>query len=91
VPIPDSASFPDDGGTPAEAALKVVTAVLAGYSRQLLAARRSGDQQRLQEVSARMQECTEDRDRLADAGPEEIERITDLYTERLKNPDLTGS
>ncbi|MBO3681698.1 hypothetical protein [Streptomyces sp. NEAU-YJ-81] len=58
--------------------------VIAWYSRQLLLARRSGDQQRLEEFKARRQECVEDQHRLRDAEPEETARIAAAYTARLK-------
>ncbi|MFJ3221581.1 hypothetical protein ACIPLC_37415 [Kitasatospora sp. NPDC086801] len=50
----------------------------------MMTARRAGDQQRLEELAGRLQVCGEDRERLSDAGPGEIVRITELYTERLK-------
>ncbi|WP_344406854.1 hypothetical protein [Streptomyces longisporus] len=58
-------------------------AVIAWYSRHLLLARRSGDQQRLEELTAQRQRCVEDQARLQDAGSEEITRIADSYAALL--------
>ncbi|MGW7386896.1 hypothetical protein [Streptomyces sp. NPDC054794] len=58
--------------------------VLSWYNRQLLLARRTGDQPRLEELMMQRQQCVEDQVRLRDAGPEEVTRIADVYTERLK-------
>ncbi|MFJ7250157.1 hypothetical protein ACIQWA_36735 [Kitasatospora sp. NPDC098652] len=88
---PPPPSSPDDGSTPYEAAKEAVGAVIAWYGRQLLDARRAGDQQRQEELTGQMQACTEDRRRLVDAAPEEIEHIKDLYAERLRNLEVGGS
>ncbi|MFF7764152.1 hypothetical protein [Streptomyces griseorubiginosus] len=58
-------------------------AVIAWYNRQLLLARRSGDQQRLEELTAQRQKPVEDQARLQDAGSEEIARIAGAYSELL--------
>ncbi|MFF5188747.1 hypothetical protein ACFY30_34115 [Streptomyces sp. NPDC000345] len=63
---------------------EIVGNVIAWYSRQLLLARRSGDEQRLEELKARRQECVEDQNRLRTAGPDEITRIAAVYAARLK-------
>ncbi|MFJ2781573.1 hypothetical protein [Kitasatospora sp. NPDC087315] len=61
-----------------------IAAVLSWYSRQLMTARRAGDQQRQEELAEQMQAVGQDRERLGNAGPGEIARIAELYTERLK-------
>ncbi|MFI9366506.1 hypothetical protein ACIG5E_36460 [Kitasatospora sp. NPDC053057] len=81
---PASPSSPEDGSASVEDAEEVIGAVAVWCSRELLAARRSGDQQRQQDLTAQLQVCGEDRQRLASAGPAEIGRITELYTERLR-------
>ncbi|MGA4953777.1 hypothetical protein [Streptomyces lydicamycinicus] len=58
-------------------------AVLSACNRQLLHARRSGDQRRLEELKAQQQKCVEDQVRLRDAAPEEIARIAAVYNELL--------
>lgn len=86
-PHPPSGSAPGpDGGNAvgAEEAHQVVGAVLAWYSQQMLLARRSGDQERLGELTEQRQSCVEDQDRLEDAGPEEIARIAADYAARLE-------
>lgn len=88
-PDPQSPSGPGpgqgDGSTVgAEEAHQIVGAVIAWYSRQLLLARRSGDEPYLEELTTQRQKCVEDQARLQDAGPEEIARIADFYTERLE-------
>jgi hypothetical protein len=75
---------PDGGDAGYEMAHEIVGNVIAWYSRQLLLARRSGDEQRLEELKARRQECVEDQNRLREAGPEEIARIAAVYAARLK-------
>ncbi|MFJ9461473.1 hypothetical protein ACIRST_41190 [Kitasatospora sp. NPDC101447] len=91
TPPSGSSSSPEGGGASVEDAQEVIGAVVAWCSRELLAARRSGDQQRQQDLAAQLQVCGEDRARLADAGPAEIGRITELYTERLKFLDAAGN
>ncbi|MGK5548674.1 hypothetical protein ACSNOH_28660 [Streptomyces sp. URMC 127] len=68
---------------------EIVDAVLARYTQQLLPVRRSGDQQRLQELMTRRQECLKDQQRLKDAGPEETARIAADYADRLKKLEGT--
>ncbi|MEV7470864.1 hypothetical protein AB0O20_30820 [Streptomyces kronopolitis] len=93
APDPRSSSGPAPG--PAgdqvgvEEAHEIVGAVLAAYNRQLLLARRAGDQQRLEELMSQQRKCVEDRARLNDAGPEEISRIAALYAELLKGLDVS--
>jgi hypothetical protein len=87
-PDPQSPSGPAPGSggentVGIEEAHQVVGAVIAWYNRHLLLARRSGDQRRLEELTAQRQKCVEDQARLQDAGPEEITRIADSYTELL--------
>ena len=65
-------------------------AVLAAYNRQLLLARRAGDEQRLEELMRQQRKCAEDRARLDDAGPEEIARIAAAYAELFKELDTPG-
>ncbi|MFD9598456.1 hypothetical protein ACFWA9_37635 [Kitasatospora sp. NPDC059973] len=67
-----------------EDARAAIGAVISWYGRQMMTARRAGDQQRLAELAERQRACGEDRERVGDAGPGEIDRITELYTERLK-------
>ncbi|MEE6269117.1 hypothetical protein V2E29_26210 [Streptomyces diastatochromogenes] len=83
APTPPSGP-PDGDDVGREVAYEIVGSVIAWYSRQLLLARRSGDQQRLEELKARRQDCEEDQHRLQDAGPKEITRIAAEYTARLK-------
>jgi len=86
VPTPPfaSPSSPGDGGASIEDARAAIGAVISWYGRQMMTARRSGDQQRLAELAEQQQACGEDRERLSDAGPGEIARIAELYIERLK-------
>ncbi|MGP4091290.1 hypothetical protein [Streptomyces sp. KR55] len=91
-PQPPSGPAPGPGGGDAagyEVAHEIVGNVIAWYSRALLLARRSGDQQRLEELKARRQECVEDQHRLRDAGPEETSRIAADYAARLKELEAT--
>ncbi|MEU1628292.1 hypothetical protein ABZ746_23770 [Streptomyces sp. NPDC020096] len=67
-----------------EVAYELVGNVIAWYSRALLLARRSGDQQGLEELKAQRQACVEDQHRLKDATPEETARIAAVYTTRWK-------
>lgn len=87
-PDPQSPSGPAPGPggentVGAEEAHQIVGAVIAWYNRQMLLARRSGDEQRLEELKGQRQKSVEDQARLQEAGPEEIARIADFYTERL--------
>jgi hypothetical protein len=61
-----------------------IGAVLTWYSGQMMTARRAGDQQRQEELAEQLQAVGQDRERLSNAGPGEIARITELYTERLR-------
>jgi hypothetical protein len=85
-PDPQPPSGPDGDGNAVgyELAYEIVGTVIAWYSRALLLARRSGDQQRLEELKAQRQACVEDQHRLKDAGPEETARIAAVYATRLK-------
>ncbi|WP_217210233.1 hypothetical protein [Streptomyces sp. AC550_RSS872] len=88
-PDPQSPSGPpaSPGGSNTvgvEEAHQILGTVIAWYNRQLLLARRSDDQQRLEELTAQRQECVEDQVRLREAGPEETARLADVYTELLK-------
>lgn len=67
-----------------EVAREIVGNVIAWYSRALLLARRSDEQERLEELKAQRQKCVEDQQRLKDAGPEETARIAADYAARLK-------
>ncbi|MGW3045874.1 hypothetical protein ACWC9T_39050 [Kitasatospora sp. NPDC001159] len=91
TPPPASSSSPEGGDASYEDAKEAIGAVIAWCSRELMAARRSGDQQRQQDLAAQLQVCGEDRERLVDAGPAEIGRITELYTERLKSLEAAGN
>ncbi|WP_158835884.1 hypothetical protein [Streptomyces sp. NRRL S-350] len=90
TPPSASSPSPEGGGASYEDAKEAVDAVIAWYSRQLLDARRAGDQQRLAELTEQMQACAEDRRGLIDAAPAEIERVVELYTERLKSLEAAG-
>ncbi|WP_438453081.1 hypothetical protein [Streptomyces asiaticus] len=85
-PHPSSESTQGPGGDAVsyEEAFETVGAVIAWYGRALLLARRSGDQQRLEELKTQRQKCVEDQQRLKDAGPKEIARIAAEYATRLK-------
>lgn len=86
-PQPPSGPAPAPGGDNAvgyEVAHEIVGNVIAWYSRALLLARRSGDQQRLEELKMQRQKCLEDQRRLQDVGPEETARIAAVYTTLLK-------
>ncbi|WP_431776302.1 hypothetical protein [Streptomyces cucumeris] len=72
-----------------EVAYETVGTVIAWYSRALLLARRSGDQQRLEELMTQRQKCVEEQHRLQDAGPKEIARIAAEYASRLKELEAT--
>ncbi|WP_316782909.1 hypothetical protein [Streptomyces sasae] len=83
---PDPQSPPGLGGentVGVEEARQAVGTVIAWYNRQLLRARRSGDQPRLDQLTTQRQKCVEDQARLEEAGPEEIARVADFYTQRL--------
>ncbi|GLW58121.1 hypothetical protein [Kitasatospora phosalacinea] len=84
TPPPGSSSSPEDGGSHVEDAQEAIGAVVAWYSRRLMEARRAGDQQRLEELTELLQACAEDRRRLVDAAPEELERVSAQYAERLR-------
>ncbi|MEE4597998.1 hypothetical protein V2J94_40080 [Streptomyces sp. DSM 41524] len=84
---PHPGQVPDPGGDNAvsyEVAYETVGAVIAWYSAALLLARRSGDQQHLEELKTLRQKCVEDQHRLQGAEPEEIARIAAEYATRLK-------
>ncbi|MGG7568838.1 hypothetical protein [Streptomyces sirii] len=84
-PDPSSGPAPGSGDDVGyEVAHEIVGTVIAWYSQHLLLARRSGDEQLLEELKTRRQECVEDQHRLREAGPEEIARIAAAYTARLK-------
>ncbi|MBC3844556.1 hypothetical protein GXW82_43565 [Streptacidiphilus sp. 4-A2] len=79
----ESASSAGDGGSPTEVARQRIDAVVTWYTKEVMTARRSGNQQRQDALTAQLQACAADRNRLADAGPEEAERLAAVYTERL--------
>ncbi|MFI5905410.1 hypothetical protein [Streptomyces cyaneofuscatus] len=90
-------SSPSDSREPADAAgpqasADVVEEVMAWYTRELLAERRTPrpDPERLEHLLSRRQECVRDRARLEEAGPEETARITAAYAARLKELQATG-
>ena len=91
TPPSASPSSPGGGGASIEDARAAVGAVIAWYGRQMMTARRAGDQQRLADLAQQQQVCGQDRERLSDAGPGEIVRITELYIERLRNLEAGGS
>ncbi|MFE9427713.1 hypothetical protein ACFYNO_32640 [Kitasatospora sp. NPDC006697] len=83
-----SAPFPSPeggGGASVEEVDEAIGAVIAQYGRQLLAARRGGDQQHQEELAARIQACSQDRERLGQATAEEVDRIAGRYAELLKS------
>lgn len=79
---PESASSPDHADIPAEAVRQMIGAVIGRYNQQLLAARRSGDQQRQDDIDKQLEACFQDQSRLVEAEPEEVSRLAALYTER---------
>ncbi len=85
TPPTPSPSSPEGGGASVEDAQVAITAVLTWYSRQMMTARRAGDQQRQEKLAEQLQAVGRDQERLGDAGPGEIARITELYTGRLKH------
>ncbi len=91
TPPSASPSSPGGDGASIEDARAAVGAVIAWYGRQMMTARRAGDQQRLADLAQQQQVCGQDRERLSEAGPGEIARITELYTERLRNLEAGGS
>ncbi|MEU5053533.1 hypothetical protein [Streptomyces sp. NPDC021096] len=70
----------------ADDAFTAVTRVIAWYTQQILAERRSAapDQGRLEQLLERQRACVADRNRLAGAGPEETARIAADYEARVK-------
>ncbi|GAA3163402.1 hypothetical protein [Streptomyces ramulosus] len=86
-PQPPSGPAPGPAGdrVEVEEAQQLVGAFLSACNRQLLLARRAGDQQRLEELKVRQRKCVEDQVRLRDAGPEEIARIAALYDGLLRD------
>ncbi|WP_382466500.1 hypothetical protein ACFIN9_40910 [Streptomyces noursei] len=88
-PNPPSGPAPERGGDAVEreVAREIVGTVIAWYSKQLLLARHSGDEQRLEQLKAQRLECVEDQRRLDEAGPQEITRIATAYTARWKELD----
>ncbi|MEU7222321.1 hypothetical protein [Streptomyces chrestomyceticus] len=83
-PLPAGGAGRPHDDTSYEAAREIVGAVLAWYSRRMLLARRTGDQQRLEELTAERQQGVDDQHRLEEAGPEEITRIASAYAARLR-------
>ncbi|MFC1405763.1 MULTISPECIES: hypothetical protein [Streptacidiphilus] len=80
---PEPASSPGEGGSPTELARQRIDAVISWYTKEVMAARRSGDQQLQAALTAQLQACAADRSRLADAEPEDVERLAAEYTQRL--------
>ncbi|MER5781311.1 hypothetical protein ABT104_06215 [Streptomyces mobaraensis] len=74
------------GAVSYEDASNTVGRVIAWYSREVMAERRSPapDPARLERLIAEQRECVQDRARLEDAGDEEMARITARYAARLK-------
>ncbi|MEV5982809.1 hypothetical protein [Streptomyces sp. NPDC052114] len=87
IPQPDGQASAEDVAAAAEA----VDQVLAWYSRQILIERRSSapDPRRLEQLMAQRQVCGEDRDRLDEAGPQEVARLAAHYTARLQELQST--
>ncbi|MGW1364494.1 hypothetical protein ACWCQP_44705 [Streptomyces chartreusis] len=94
---PEDSTSPPPAGDPAgddagyEVAHEIVGNLIAWYSRQLLLARRSGDQERLEDLKTQRQQCVDDQHRLREAGPEEVARIAASYAARLKELDAAGA
>ncbi|MEU9321414.1 hypothetical protein [Streptomyces sp. NPDC048295] len=88
---PSSSSEPSDAVGP-QVPSDLVREVMAWYTRELLAERRSSqpDPERLEHLLARQQECVRDQARLRDADTQEASRITALYAARLKELEATG-
>jgi len=82
-PLSGPAPDPDANAVGYEEAFDIVGTVIAWYSRQVILARRAGEQERLDELMAQRRKCVEDQHRLRDAGSEEIARIAAEYTARL--------
>ncbi|MFE6869577.1 hypothetical protein ACFVFS_23870 [Kitasatospora sp. NPDC057692] len=91
TPQSPPSSSPGDDGASVEDARAAIGVVIAWYGRQMMTARRAGDQQRLAELAEQLRVCGEDRERLGDAGPGEIDRIIELYTERLRGLEDAGA
>ncbi|WP_405648966.1 hypothetical protein [Streptomyces uncialis] len=95
-PVPASGSFGPAGpvgDAGVGAALDTVDLVTAWYSRSILAERRSpaSDPGRLERLITGYRECVRDRERLEEAPPGEVARVTALYAARLKELDVGGS
>ncbi|GAA1924230.1 hypothetical protein [Streptantibioticus ferralitis] len=89
-PQPSPGGPADTGGY--ETAVETVGLVIAWYSRQILAERRSDtpDPERLEQLMAQQRACVQDQRRLEEAGPEEAARITAVYAARLKELEDSG-
>lgn len=84
TPEPTPSPSPESGGASIEDARAVIRAVISWSAGQMMTARRAVDQQRLAELTEQQQACGRDLERLNDAEPGEVARITEVYTERLK-------
>ncbi|MET9415362.1 hypothetical protein ABZY03_14495 [Streptomyces klenkii] len=86
---PASPSSDDPGDLDPENAVKAVTRVITWYTRQILDEQRSPtpDTERLEQLQEQQRACVADRNRLADASPQEIARIATDYEARFKELD----
>ncbi|MEU9377710.1 hypothetical protein AB0D94_28605 [Streptomyces sp. NPDC048255] len=91
-PVPPSSSPDPDDAASYQDASDAVAQVIAWYSHQLLAERRSPtpDPERLSRLIADQRECVRDRARIEDADPAEVARVAALYAARLKELEATG-
>lgn len=82
---PDIPDFSGLEGGEDQAAEDAVQEVVAWYSAQIMAERRSPvpDQERIEELKAGRQAALADQEQLASASPEEVARITVRYAARL--------
>ncbi|WP_370424254.1 hypothetical protein AB8O64_36485 (plasmid) [Streptomyces sp. QH1-20] len=90
--VPSSSPEPADPAAAYQAASDAVAQVIAWYSQQLLAERRSPAPapERLNRLIAEHAQCVRDRAGLEDAAPAEVARIASLYAARLKELEATG-
>ncbi|MEW1551839.1 hypothetical protein [Streptomyces tsukubensis] len=73
-------------------AVETVGLVIAWYRERILAERRSSasDPRRLERLITEYRECVRDRERLEEAAPEDVARVTALYAARLKELEAGG-
>ncbi|MFI2214915.1 hypothetical protein [Streptomyces sp. NPDC020141] len=91
--MPSPSSSPSPPGSGDAVASETVGLVIAWYQERIMAERRSpaGGPERLERLIVQHRECVRDLERLEDAAPGEVARITALYATRLKELDAGGS